>query len=287
MTRIPYDQAAKALLDGVLENAGRVETQHELGTEPQWIDIWFEPDPLAKAPAGVLGRMARRACAFELFQRPPDVDQVLACLGKQIGLHQRALRKRGALREQPMPALWLIASRVPSAAMQAFAMQPLATWPRGTYRMPAPALPLRLVVVAELPRRRATLLLRLLGSGAVLAAALDDLARLPPGAWEQTAAARALDVLRFAELAPSARLDPYAAEIIMKATQVYERIKSEGRAEGVLDGERRIVASLLKERFGELPARIEKRISSADAATLERWARQVLTAKTLDEALGD
>ena len=50
MTRIPYDQAAKRLLDGALEGAGRVAVQHELASEPQWIDVWFEPDEAGCQP---------------------------------------------------------------------------------------------------------------------------------------------------------------------------------------------------------------------------------------------
>ena len=55
MTRIPYDQAAKKIVAGALEEAGEVEIQHEVATEPQWIDVWFEPNPGGHAPPGLLG----------------------------------------------------------------------------------------------------------------------------------------------------------------------------------------------------------------------------------------
>ncbi len=47
---------------------------------------------------------------------------------------------------------------------------------------------LRIVVLAELPRTRETLLLRLLGAGRLLHDALADVAALPDDAWEKSIA---------------------------------------------------------------------------------------------------
>jgi len=57
-------------------------------------------------------------------------------------------------------------------------------WPTGIYRC-APDFRVVVIVISELPRARDTLLLRLLGKGAVLEAALEDLIALPEGAPER------------------------------------------------------------------------------------------------------
>ena len=63
--------------------------------------------------------------------------------------------------------------------------------------------------------------------------------------------------------------------------------RDEGRKEGLQHGEARILTTLLRLRFGELPAPIQQRIETADADTLLRWSERVLTAAGLDEALAD
>jgi hypothetical protein len=43
----------------------------------------------------------------------------------------------------------------------------------------------------------------------------------------------------------------------------------------------------LRARFGEVPASALARVENADIALLEQWAERMLSAKTLDEALGE
>jgi hypothetical protein len=57
--------------------------------------------------------------------------------------------------------------------------------------------------------------------------------------------------------------------------------------QGVQRGEARILRSQLQLRFGELPDVVQQRLETADADTLLCWSSRVLTAKTLDEVLGD
>jgi predicted secreted protein len=45
------------------------------------------------------------------------------------------------------------------------------------------------------------------------------------------------------------------------------------------------VLKMLALRFGPLPAAAERRVKRASAATLERWAERLLTAKSLDDVL--
>lgn len=70
-------------------------------------------------------------------------------------------------------------------------------------------------------------------------------------------------------------------EEILQDSVFYQEIMEKGRN----DGARRLLAILLTDRFGELSARLRSRLAKADAQTLDRWARQVLTAPTADAAL--
>lgn len=67
--------------------------------------------------------------------------------------------------------------------------------------------------------------------------------------------------------------------------QGIERGIEQGIEQGVQRGEARMLMSLLRLRFGELPDAVQQRIESADADTLLHWSERVLTAVTLAEIL--
>lgn len=62
-----------------------------------------------------------------------------------------------------------------------------------------------------------------------------------------------------------------------------EKERLEGRQEGQLDGERRVLERLLTRRFGELPGWATERLASATGEQLEAWADEILVADSLDE----
>jgi len=64
------------------------------------------------------------------------------------------------------------------------------------------------------------------------------------------------------------------------------RYMAEGKAEGRAEGRVEIVLKLLAKRFGPLPDSIQTRVRGAQDAQLDTVAEQVLTAQTLEEALG-
>ena len=69
------------------------------------------------------------------------------------------------------------------------------------------------------------------------------------------------------------------------AQRFREEGREEGQKEGLQRGEARILSTLLRLRFGDLPATVQQRIESADPDTLLRWSERVLTAQTPDEVL--
>jgi hypothetical protein len=62
--------------------------------------------------------------------------------------------------------------------------------------------------------------------------------------------------------------------------------KAEGVAQGVAQGRVEIVLKLLATRYGQLSAAVAARVQGANTADLDAIAQRVLTAQTLDEALG-
>jgi hypothetical protein len=147
------------------------------------------------------------------------------------------------------------------------------------------------VVLAEVPRTRETLLLRLLGSGRVLREALADLAGLPEDAWEKSVATPILLHFRIGiDQAPATSPeDDVSAEIrawYEQYQQNQQKLRNEARREGIHEGERKLLLRQLRARFGELPATAVARIEAASEAELGQWAERLLGAQTLAEVLG-
>jgi predicted transposase YdaD len=61
--------------------------------------------------------------------------------------------------------------------------------------------------------------------------------------------------------------------------------RSEGRAEGVNEGRRQQLLSLLAEKFGPVPLPVNELIHSASVEQLDRWARQLIKATSIEDTL--
>nr|WP_300989082.1 transposase [Thiocapsa sp.] len=108
-------------------------------------------------------------------------------------------------------------------------------------------------------------------------AALDENERIP---YTQRYPQEAADMSGFAQR--------FIEQGIEKGIeQGIERGFVQGIEQGVQRGEARMLLSLLRLRFAELPNAVQQRIESADADTLLHWSERVLTARTLAEVLDD
>lgn len=68
--------------------------------------------------------------------------------------------------------------------------------------------------------------------------------------------------------------------------QGLQRGRKEGREEGREDGERELLTRQLTRRFGPLDAPTTQRLRQASTAELERWADNILDARTLEDVFG-
>ena len=251
--RFRHDQLAKQLVSALLRAFGETTTSVEVLADAQQIDIWHLPAEGApdRSRLGLLGRMTASACLLEAYHEPPDDDELRACLRKQLAFHHARQHKvRGAAGDRPVVALatcWIVSSGRP-AALSAFGFVRAVGWPRGVYDAPS-WLGLKLAVLTELPRSRDTLLVRLLGRGAVLRGALREVLALEPGSWERSAVLPVFARLRF-EL-PQDPHDSTAEEkeLAMTSQEMLEAFQREALEQGIEQGMTQGAAGTLAHQF--------------------------------------
>jgi hypothetical protein len=302
------DQFAKNILRDALSRASASETEVEVLAASQKIDVYSVPDPARdaeRAQMGQLGELSAEPSLFEPFRNTPTLRHHRRCLNKQLTWHheleRRARAAAGSLSSNaepeesaqeavPFPALVVIGPGRPETVFDAYGFKPVRP---GVYHA-VWGLVLRVVVLAELPRTRETLLLRLLGVGRLLREALADLAALPDDAWEKSIATPLLVHFRLGSEEPATNEeDDVSAEIRAWFEDYQQKLRAEerdegrkeGRKEGHNEGERNLLLRLLRVRFGELPAAALARIEAAQVAELERWGERLLGAQTLAEVL--
>jgi hypothetical protein len=284
--RTRYDQFAKETLTAVLSHAGHVETEVEVAAEAQYVDLVCEPDPArldALAPFGLLGRMVREGpCMLEFFHSAPSTGDVLGCIQKQI---ERRRRRDPKIASEPCPLLWIIAAGRPIKAFRE-----LGFGGDGPIAALAVGWGVRLISVIDLPAERDTLLLRLLGTGAVLRRAAAELARLGSRAPERMAVQRI--VLRFIQEVERLKTrSREEEEFLMTTRDTFDEWEREVREEGMQTGigkgiEKGIASSVLdtyEARFGAVPPALAARIhATGDTTLLRQWLRIVATAARED-----
>jgi len=152
---------------------------------------------------------------------------------------------------------------------------------------------MRVVVLAELPRTRETLLLRLLGSGGRLAEALSDLEALPAGAWERTIATPILvhfgltardELQTNEEDNVSAEIRAWYEDYKRQQEEERNRARDEGRAEEAA----RNLLTVLRVRGVAVPDVARERIlAEKDPARLERWLEKAAVATSVADVLDE
>jgi hypothetical protein len=249
--------------------------------------VYCVPDPARAAERsqmGLLGELCAEPSLFEPFRNTPSLAVFRRCLNKQLSWHHELERRRRATpastQEVPFPALVILSPGRPETVLDAFGCRAVSP---GVYRA-VPGLVTCLVVLAELPRRRETLLLRLLGANRILREALADLATLPRDAWEQSVATPLLlhfHVETGEAASPEAEMNAEIDEWYRGYLQRQEQLRLQAQQE------RRLLVRLLRSRFGELTPATLARLDAADVVELERWGERVLSAKTLAEVFDE
>ncbi|MEZ4299720.1 MAG: hypothetical protein R3B70_32525 [Polyangiaceae bacterium] len=185
--------------------------------------------------------------------------------------------------------LWILSSTRPDRALDGLALTPVAGWPEGVYSTPQEEVPVRLVVLSELPLSRDTLALRLMGRGVTAERAALELAELAAASWERRLLAPLMVNLQ-KKLAnnPPDDLTEEEKELLVNGLKLIEAIEKkgwrQGRSEGKLgvfthqfarklgaplsDSQQQSIAQRMKtlgaDRLGEV-------VLDLDAAALAAW----------------
>lgn len=131
---------------------------------------------------------------------------------------------------------------------------------------------------------RDTLLVRLLGAGAVLKQAIAELQALPADAAERRLALPVLLRLRLTVPADPPQQTSDDQEFLMNTQDIVEAWQ---RA-AIEQGERKVLLRQLRRRFGAaVDGEIEHRVAAASSQQIELWTERVLSAATLAETLAD
>jgi len=243
--RTRADQLAKSLLRETLVRMGTAETEVEVAAAIQRIDVWCVPDPgraALRAEHGLLGELAVEPCLFEPFSNTPTLRHVLRCVRKQLAWQSELERRSGADVELPLPPLHVVSTGRPETALEGLGCELSA---QGIYATP-PGFRVFVIVLSELPPTRRTLMLRLLGTGRILKAALRDLTALPDDAWEKSVALPWLVHLGIESSGEQAGEEEVPVEIQEWFKSYQQKLREEGREEG-----RRLALShLLAKRLG-------------------------------------
>jgi len=295
----PFDQLGKKIGLRALGPSGRTDAQHEIHANARQADLRHEPDPareVERARLGLLGRLASVPCLIELFSSAPGEEAVIDCLGKLIAYRQE---RRRAAKPFVKPFLWIITAGHPTTAMFVLGATRVEGWPRGVYitsaappnagqsRRPGPREPgglcVGFIVASELPRERATILVRIMAGGTALRAAIADLATLSKGAHERgVATADVLELLRV--IGRKSRKTKEEEELIMTMRDAFAELTEQG----CLEEAGRNLLTVLRVRGIEVPDAARERIlAQKDRERLEAWLEKAVVATSVHEVIDE
>ncbi|MCC5599507.1 hypothetical protein [Nostoc favosum] len=273
MTRKPYDQFSKQLLEELLSPLGKVEVNKEVTDEARFVDVLFSPalppQELAQS-LGLLGRIALLNTALlEPFRNQPSKTEVRNCVLKLFTViadsQRKAKREDTNLPENDLARLWILAPSASPGLLNGFgAKLDLENWPSGVYFSPES---LRMVIVAinELPVRDDTLWFRLLGRGTVQIQAVKELVALSP---ENLVRRNVLEIVYRWRISVMTQTDLTEddQELIMNLTEAYQEARAqavqEGVQQGVQQGQRQVVQNLLRFRFGSVDEELTRVVNN-------------------------
>ena len=287
-----FDHTDKTILGHALSRLGQVRREHEIATDAQRVDTAFRPATgrgPRRAAMGLFGRVASEPCLFEIFHDTFDIHVFDGCVRKQLALaHSDALQaKKVRQKRPPKPRLWILSAGRPASVLHGYELRPMPGFPRGFFEG-ARAAATCVIVVRELPRSRETLFLRLFGAGKVRALALEELAALPPDAWERSSAEGHLVALRVR--IPETTTNERERRFLMATDELYEqwkqRIRQEGRREAGQEVRQQALFSAYQARFGSIPPELQAAMErvAAEPEVFSHWIAVVTTRPEQDIA---
>jgi predicted nucleic acid-binding protein len=301
----PFDQLAKRVGKEALSACGETLVQYELSRDAQQADLRHDPDPTKNAERtqlGLLGRIAAVLCLIDVYGHAPDRGEFCECMSRHHA-HQAETLRRGrtyntrrkskGLPPEPIPdpRLWVIAASFSAPILRELRVKRATGWPRGVYFHGGSVYNTGIVVASELPRRRSTILVRIMAAGPGLADALEDLAALQADAHERIVAEQILAHMQ-SVLARKPSRSPEEEEFIANMQSTWEKAKrigrDEGKAEGKAEATAHAVLTSLRVRGVSVSAADRERIlAERDPKRLERWLERAIVAAMVSEVFNE
>ncbi len=253
MTRTPFDQFSKQLLEEFLSPFGTVERSFEIPGEARQVDVYFIPKPqttIAPQTLGLLGKILTTPCLLEPFRNAPSITEIRHCRLKllllQANLQRQAKRDKITLSETQLPHLWILTPSASANTLNGFGAKPKPPWPSGIYHFRV-HFKTTIIVINQLPKTPETLWLRLLGKGKVQGEAISELLALPKN---EPLRSTALQLLANWKIALDYSGIDEQGDLSMQLTQAYleweQKTKRQGREEGREAKQREIAIKLLQ-----------------------------------------
>jgi hypothetical protein len=287
MTKNPFDQFSKQLLEEILAPFGTVQTSLEVPGEAQFVDVFFEPSsltPIAPQELGLLGYIAQTPCLLEPFRNSPTPADVRSCLRKLYQVHgnyqRKSRRDNDPIRENELPLLWILASSASETLLNGFGAT-INNNGAGVYVL-HPFLRTAIIAINQLPCSEDTLFLRLLGRGQTQQQAVDEVI-----AFDATEAKRAIILRLLASWKISIEVTGQAEaeeELIMVLSQAYleweqqteQRGRQEGEQTGALREAQALILRLLSRRIGNISEEMRSQVEALSIVQLEALGEALL-----------
>ena len=240
------------------------------------------------------GSRAAVLCLLEVYAHAPSGAEIRACLSKHFAhwhacerlarAHNTRRTKKALPPERIVePRLWIIAPAVSTPLLRKLKLDAARDWPAGVYFHGDTLYRVGIVIAAELPRDRSTLLVRIMAGGPGLAAAVSELTALPADAYERAIADQIVLHLREA-LGKQPGRTPEEEELVVKLYAKWEQEKQHARAEASA----RSVLTVLRTRGIDVSDAAKQRIlAQRDPERLERWLEKAVVATSVTQVIRD
>jgi hypothetical protein len=286
MTRSPFDQFSKQLLEEFLSPLGAVNINREVAGEARWIDVWFEPATqlnLDLATLGLLGRIAATPCLLEAFRNQPPLIAIFNCKQKLFSVfgewQRQAEREHRTVPDtlDGFPWLWILSPSVSELLLSRVEMVAAADWPTGIYFDRANYT--ALIAINQLPVHEETLWMRLLGKGAVQERAIAEVLAFDADDPRRANVLQLLVTWKISiELTGTIEQEEQA--VMAQLSQAYleweQQTERRGEQRGQRQEARSLVLRLLNRRVGSLPTTISTAVEALSLTQLETLGEALL-----------
>jgi hypothetical protein len=254
MTKFPYDEFAKDLLETLLSPFGKVDPAHKIAAEVREVDVYFIPsgDNLDRIDLGLLGQCATAPAVIEPFRNSVSVPQIRACMSKLYDLHADIYRaakrdKQSEPKDAVLPILWILTPTLSDNMLVSLGATLDTDRGEGVYLLPL-AYKTGIVIIHRLPKTPETLWFRLLGGDGVQKRAVEEVAQLPKGYPYRQDTLELLGNLKIT-LEARTNIQPEDRDLIMQLSPLYLEQIQAAKQEGKQEDRQEIALKMLRKKM--------------------------------------